>query len=113
MYEPQPRLLLLPVVGDRLSQDRRRKGGHFGDSPLLGDPPSFLPGFARAGSFTSRLAQCGGCRLDSDLRRRHRSRLNDLAATMSSAGAGAVLSRSGADHELRWRKLEQYDYGGE
>jgi hypothetical protein len=45
--------------------------------------------------------------------RRHGSRLNDLAATMSGAGAGAVLSGSGADHELRGRKLEQYGYGSE
>jgi len=113
MYEPQPRLRLLPVVGDRLSQDRRRKGGHFGDSPLLGDPPSFLLIFPLAHWFTPRLAQRSYPRLDSDLMRRHRSRLNDLAATMSSAGAGAVLSRSGADYELRRRELEHYHYGSE
>src|SRR5580704_7592949 len=39
--------------------------------------------------------------------RRHGSMLNDLAATMSSAGAGAVLSGGGADYELWRRELRQ------
>src|SRR5580698_2594357 len=43
--------------------------------------------------------------------RRHRSMLNDLAATMSSAGAGAVLSGGGADYEL-WRRELRQQYSG-
>jgi hypothetical protein len=37
--------------------------------------------------------------------------LNDLATTMSGAGAGAVLPGSGADHELR-RWFQQFDPHG-
>jgi hypothetical protein len=42
--------------------------------------------------------------------RRHLSMLDDLAATMSGAGADAVFFGSGADHELRWRGLKQQYY---
>jgi hypothetical protein len=42
--------------------------------------------------------------------RRHLSMLDDLAATMSGAGAGAVFFGSGAYHELRWRGLKQRYY---
>jgi hypothetical protein len=35
--------------------------------------------------------------------------LNDLATKMPGAGAGAVISGSGADYELR-RRFEQFEY---
>ena len=39
--------------------------------------------------------------------------LNDLATKMSGAGAGAVISGSGANHELRRWRFEQFDPGGQ
>jgi len=44
--------------------------------------------------------------------RRHRSRFHDLAAKMSSAGAGAVVSGSGANYELRGRFEQFHSRGG-
>ena len=40
-FDTAPRVLLLPVVGDRSSRDGRRKGGRWGDSPLP-QRPAFL-----------------------------------------------------------------------
>jgi hypothetical protein len=68
----------------------------------LETPPSLATRLLFFRSFRSKLIYP---RLDSNAMRRHGALLNDLASTMSGVGAGAVLSGSGADHELRWWKL--------